>query len=182
VSTDYLRPITREQFEEKVSCSALSKYWGGRSIDVRWPYISRTAELVDIVRPHTVLELGNAGLSVVPGCDTLDNAPRFKPTYLTDATVVPWPIEDKAYDLFIGHQVMEHMSGRQREVFDEIRRIAHHAAISLPYKWPMSTKNKGHGGITRSVIDQWTRYDRPKEVMIFGPDTGRKRIWLHYEF
>ena len=37
-----------------------------------------------------------------------------------DATQVPWPVDDKAYDLFMALQVFEHLTDRQREAFLEV--------------------------------------------------------------
>ena len=49
-----------------------------------------------------------------------------------DATRIPWPIGADRYDLFVALQVFEHLGSAQPAVFDEVRRVARHAIISLP--------------------------------------------------
>ena len=68
---------------------------------------------------------------------------------------VPWPVDDKAYDLFMALQVFEHLTDRQREAFLEVRRIARHAIISLPIDWVMDDPRNCHHQISNERVLSW---------------------------
>ena len=65
-----------------------------------------------------------------------------------DARRTPWPMEDDAYDLFVGLQVFEHLVDSQNAAFQEVRRIAKHAVISLPIDWVMKDPTNTHHQIS----------------------------------
>ena len=67
----------------------------------------------------------------------------------------PWPVDDKAYDLFMALQVFEHLTDRQREAFLEVRRIARHAIISLPIDWVMDDPRNCHHQISNERVLSW---------------------------
>lgn len=103
----------------------------------RWGFTSRVIEKIEAMgEVGRVLEVGPGptGRPIVLGADTLDNCAAFHPTILHDAGRVPWPVGDKAYDLVVALEAFEHFSGRQRDAFGEVRRVARRAIITVPYK------------------------------------------------
>ena len=95
-----------------------------------------------------------------------------------DCSQVPYPIEDKAYDLVIACQVLEHLgiNGQQVEIFDELERISDKAIISLPYMWFIPYM-RDHHRIDENVIDYWASDREPSFQMITN-----SRIIRVYEF
>lgn len=110
----------------------------------RWGYTSIVIEKArSIEGAQRVLELGPGPMNrgIVDGSDTMGIS-NFKPlkglegrlTIKHDACQTPWPIADKAYDLFLALQVFEHLDGRQREAFAEAKRVARHIILTMPYQ------------------------------------------------
>jgi hypothetical protein len=103
----------------------------------RWGFTSRVITRIKAMgEVGRVLELGPGptGKPIIVGADTMDFIPEFNPVILHDACITPWPIADKSYDLFIAMQVFEHLEGRQREAFAEVRRISRRALLTLPFR------------------------------------------------
>ena len=110
----------------------------------RWNYYS---EIINILNEfydiHSVLEFGPYILPFVKGTDIIDQTDEYLNDYpfeigklmVHNCTRFPLPVEDKAYDLVIACQVMEHfgMVGQQVEFFNELERISKMAIISLTY-------------------------------------------------
>jgi hypothetical protein len=139
-------------------------------------YYAEAARYVDQARHRRILECGPFMVPLVKGADTLDVRDDISATWVHDATVLPWPVEDRAYDLVVALQFLEHMEGRQAEVFEEMRRVGLDVLLSLPYKWPADEGD--HGCIDMAKIIAWTR-----EPTLFGIDTDRlgyDRIVLYY--
>lgn len=137
-------------------------YYGGR-----WDYIRKVIGIVKGVSPEKVLELGPRRMPIVVGADIMDihvHGPELK--YRHDAGKTPWPIGDKAYDLFIALQVWEHLEGRQAEAFKEVMRVAGRAILSFPYK--RYCPGNCHHGIDEKTIANWTGHVRPKKVIKAG--------------
>lgn len=141
----------------------------------RWPYLAeavrqlRAIPGIEEASPHDVLELGPYQSPIVPGCHIMDNmfhGPLL--THIHDANHIPWPVQDKRYLAFVGLQVLEHLEDK-RAVWEEIRRVANWAVVSLPLRWPPRTGD--HAGINRRLIHQWTR-QRPADVKVI-PMPGR---------
>lgn len=139
----------------------------------RWPYYREAIDLARRLAPRRVLEVGTAYTPLFPTSDRLDYQPAFKPTYLHDATIVPWPVPDKAYDLVVALQVWEHLGTRQVEAFAELPRIARYAMLSLPYKWRRRS-NPSHSNIDDEVVSRWTGGLVPLETVQL-PLIGRHR-------
>ena len=109
--------LTKEKY-----MSLVKQYEGGHwtpaTIDQRWEYHSRVIELVkslNISRSASILEMGTMGISCVENSDTIDYLDRWdfpgkKPTYIHDARLVPWPIVDKKYEVFIALRVFQHLT------------------------------------------------------------------------
>jgi hypothetical protein len=95
------------------------------------------------------------------------------PTTIHDATVVPWPFADKAFDLFLALQVFEHLRDRQPEAFLEVRRIARHAILSLPIDWEMDDPTDLHHMIPEERVLSWFAPVLPTRTVEVV--TGRRR-------
>lgn len=135
----------------------VKKYEGGHwtpdSIDQRWEYHSRVIELaksLNISDPGSVLEMGTMGISCVDDSDTIDYLERWdfpgkKPTYTHDSRIMPWPIKDKQYELFIALRVFQHLTPSQKEATQEAMRIARKVIIVVPdiYKNKVIPDSKG---------------------------------------
>lgn len=135
----------------------------------RWEYYSRVIELSDQLakNPERILELGPHLLPIFPDSDTMDFKGDKNPTYVHDGGDVPWPIPSRTYDLFIGLQVFEHLGKvdetervagwrhqAQADAFQEVKRVAKHAIISLPWKWE-NKRDLRHAGIDEDVVSKW---------------------------
>lgn len=121
--------------------------------DNRWSYMGPICERLARLE-GSVLELGPATTPIVPGADTMDRRSYGIPlTYEWNATIAPWPIADKQYDIFIALQVFEHLKGKQSRAWGEVCRIANRAIISVPWEWP---GDGSHSGIDNKTIRSWT--------------------------
>ncbi|WP_346887881.1 hypothetical protein [Clostridium sp. UBA1056] len=100
-------------FQELLKGS-LGKYYEGR-----WAYFS---EVINIIKENEdikkVLELGPSFQTIVKNCDVMikpESDVWGRPEkyvakeYEHDATIIPWPVNEKEYDLFIVLQVWEHL-------------------------------------------------------------------------
>lgn len=169
-----LQPITYQDFLEAEKKDPYFK--------TRWRYFSIVVDLVQKIQPESVLELGPYRLPLVKGEDTMD-IEKFLDnlTYLHDATIIPWPIADNKYDLFISCEVWEHLGDKQKEAFKEVMRISRRAIFSFPYKWVYAKDSKSptaasHGNIDEAKIAEWTLHKKPKKI-IFSND---KQFVVYY--
>jgi hypothetical protein len=81
--------------------------------------------------------MGTMGVTCVLDSQTIDYAEKWdykdkNPTILYDAREIPWPIEDKKYDVFIALRVFHHLVPKQKEAFVEATRIAKKIIIVVP--------------------------------------------------
>jgi len=155
------------------------EYYAGR-----WVYFQEVIKIIDEVNPQSVLELGPALFPVVKNADIMRRPEIDKwgvpsdmqvTEYLHDASKTPWPIKKK-YDLFIALQVFEHLVDSQVQAFQEIKRIAKHAVLSLPYKWDCPKDNANypeHHMIDESTILEWTNGEAPVK-WVYIERTGAK--------
>ena len=130
-------------------------------------------EIVENNNLSTTLEIGCAGVPLIKESDTIDiqnnhiGNPKIRetyPTYLHDISLVPWPIQNKKYDLVIGTQIWEHLNDKQT-AFNELTKITKYAILTFPYKWPKGDIN--HKNITKELINTWTlSYPFIKELII----------------
>ncbi|MGQ0429838.1 MAG: hypothetical protein ACT4UQ_07905 [Gammaproteobacteria bacterium] len=151
-----LSSISRADFDR---ARATSNY-----LKRRWGYYREAIAMANRLAPRRVLEIGCRYLPLFPGSDRLDMDAAYQPTILHDATVIPWPIADQAYDLVVALQVWEHLGDRQREAFSELPRIARYAILSLPYKWRRRS-NPSHSGIDDAVVRRWSGGLDPLETV-----------------
>jgi hypothetical protein len=175
-----IRPLTHPEFEEM---AASFPYYNGR-----WGYMSAAlAQAATLIRRHrlqTALELGAPVRPIIVGADVMDikARPELDPTVpimIHDATRAPWPVGDKAYDLFLALQVFEHLRDRQPEAFREVRRVARHAIISLPIDWEMDDPRNCHHQIPNERVLSWFAPVVPTRVI---EGNGGKRRRLIYVF
>jgi hypothetical protein len=149
-------------FRDYLKLKEEDNYYGGR-----WAYIKKVIDIVKKVSPEKVLELGPRRMPIVRTSDIMDiyaHGPALE--YLHDAGKTPWPVGDKAYDLFIALQVWEHLEGRQAEAFKEVMRVAGSAILSFPYK--RYCPGNCHHGVDEKVISEWTLHVRPKKIIKAG--------------
>lgn len=165
-----LRPITYSEYRR-----AAEQH---RYLKRRWSYYRETIAMAQRLAPRSVLEIGCRYTPLFPGGERLDYLAEFRPTILHDATVVPWPVANDAYDLVIALQVWEHLGNQQREAFAELPRIARYAILSVPYKWRRRS-NPSHSGIDDAVVGRWSGGLRPLETIQL-PLVGRhkRKIYL----
>jgi hypothetical protein len=170
--------MSKEDFSNLLK-SSRSKYYEGR-----WAYFS---EVINIIKQENefekVLELGPAFQTIVKNCDIMVKPEidvwgrpekYINKEFKHDATVVPWPIEDRAYDLFIALQVWEHLEGKQKEAFKEVMRTSKAAILSFSYMWDCPKDNANypeHHMIDEKIISEWTLNVKPKKVIKI-PRTG----------
>ena len=91
-----------------------------------------------------------------------------------DATINPWPIENKKYDLFLALQVWEHLDNKQTRSFKEVIRISKSAILTFPYLWEggdHKPSHNAHRNIDKDLINDWTLNVKP-EIIIEIPRTG----------
>ena len=164
------RVLTKEIFEEKLSDDP---YY-----EDKWEYLEEVIkQIVKFDDSEFVLELAPYKSPLVRLEDVMDsNADCVKQyPYSTegfirhDYTNVPYPIEDKEYDLVIACQILENcgMNGEQRMVFDELERISKRAIITLPYKW-FNPENRELHMLDEKVFDYWAGDRKPVSEQIAG--------------
>ena len=151
-----VRPIGRADFDAMVD---EFPYYRNR-----WGYMStallEAARLIESDDIRTALELGAPVRPILVGAHVMDKTKRPEydtsiPAVTHDATVVPWPVADKRFDLFLALQVFEHLKDRQRDAFLEVRRIARHAILSLPIDWVMDDPRNCHHMISEERALSW---------------------------
>jgi hypothetical protein len=152
-------------------------------------YMSAASRIAErLIRDHdlaTALELGPGLRPLIVGADVLDvrvqpNLEAEGRTIIHDATRLPWPIADGAYDLFVALQVFEHLGSQQAAVFREVRRVARHAILSLPIDWVMSDPKNCHHGLTEERVLAWFAPVVPTRIEL-GNGGHRKRLIYVFE-
>lgn len=130
-------------------------HWSTATND-RWDYFGRVVNLIKELKlsdPSKILEMGTVGITCVKDTDTIDFAdnwdfPGKMPTYLHDARQLPWPIENKRYDLFIALRVYQHLAPMQRECIREAMRIAKKVIIVVPSSYQLPDLFPNSKGMT----------------------------------
>ena len=174
------RVLTKDTYNDMVNSD---KYFSNTN---RWAYFNDIIiELKKLKDCFNILEMGPYKLPLVEGEDVIDKY-NFQESFpydinkliLHDCSTVPYPIEDKEYDLVIACQVLEHLGlfGEQKKIFDELERISKKAIISLPYKWNVPNL-RDHHMIDENVIMNWANGREPSYQQISG-----SRIIQIYDF
>jgi len=179
--------LNYEKYENKINqLGNLYSYWK-KEKDKRWKYISMVLEEIENINPRTMIEIGTNAIALSDFSDSInlksvnvDTNNINNKNYLFDAKNTPWPINDKEYDLFVAMQVLEHLEPKQKEVFDEIKRISNYCILTLPYLWNVPN-DKLHHNISDEVIKNWTNGLTPYKTWICE-NNGFDRIMLCYKF
>jgi hypothetical protein len=179
ISRRPIHPIRRPAFDAMV---AAFPYYRGR-----WGYMSlalvEAGRLIKRRKLTTALELGAPVRPIIVGAHVMDYIARPEldrdvPVTIHDATVVPWPFADKAFDLFLALQVFEHLGDRQPEAFLEVRRIARHAVLSLPIDWVMEDPNNLHHMIPEERVLSWFAPIVPTRIVDATLEDRRRLIYV----
>ncbi|MGB1308625.1 MAG: hypothetical protein ACPG6B_06925 [Oceanihabitans sp.] len=146
---DYLQ---KDEYKNRVK-ELEGGHWTKETIADRWDYHYRTIELIKasgVKDASKVLEMGTMGVSCVKGSDTIDFTKRWdfkgrNPTFIHDARITPWPIENKAYDVFVALRVFQHLVPEQPQAIKETFRIAKKVLLVIPEKYdnPVIPDSKG---------------------------------------
>lgn len=115
-------------------------HWKPQTVTRRWDYHRQAIDVLKglgLESPKDVLEMGTMGITLVSGSDTIDytegwNYEGKKPTYVHDARVLPWPIPDKRYEVFVALRVFQHLAPKQAECVREAMRIAKKVLLVVP--------------------------------------------------
>ncbi len=124
--------MTREEFDANAARNDC-EHWSSASL--RWGYHHRALEIIksmELSHPSKVLEMGTMGAQLVHGSHTLDYDWDFvgkQTTHYHDARIVPWPISDKQYDLFVALRVFHHLRPSVEQCFREALRVADRVLI-----------------------------------------------------
>lgn len=188
-----LELMTHKDFEDLINGPYAEYYLG------RWEYYKEVISIVEKDKPQNTVELGPGYMPIVKNGDIILNPlddPFGKPketqscTHVFDATIKPWPIKDKSYDMFIALQVWEHLDGKQTRAFREVMRIAKKAVLSFPYHWDGGIIDKpshrAHRDIDMELIRDWTLGIEPKltiEIRRTGSEFSKgQRIICFWDF
>jgi hypothetical protein len=176
-----VRPMSRSEFS---AMAAAVPYYKGR-----WRYtavaLAEAARLIVRDDITSALEVGAPVKPILTGAHVMDRRHRAEldrsvEVTIHDATVVPWPFEDKQFGLFIALQVFEHLADRQPEAFREVRRIARHAVISLPIDWDMDDPTNVHHMIPEERVLSWFAPVVPTRTLE-GNRGSRRRVVYVFE-
>ncbi len=153
----------------------------------RVTYMTAAASVVDdLIARHDIaraLELGPHRRPLVVGADVMQHeltadVETEGRLLVHDATVMPWPIADRAYDLFVALQVFEHLGTSQQAAFLEVRRVAKHAVVSLPIDWQTRDPNDIHNQISHEQVLRWFAPIRPTIVALGNASPGMRLIYV----
>lgn len=174
--------LTQEEFQS-VTAGKKKGHW--KKGTTRWDYHKAAVELVREIAPGSpgaVLEMGTLGVSIVKGSDTIDYAEKWNfknknPTYLHDARILPWPIPDRKYEVFIALRVFQHLRPVQKECFHEACRIARHVIIVAPEAYKVQALEDTSRGIPREEFTQWNGGVAPTRTIEIRPWIGNLYYW-----
>jgi len=141
------------------------------------------ADLIDRKGLRTALELGPHLRPLIVGADVMDvvrndHLQAEGRRIVHDATQPPWPVADKAYDLFVALQVFEHLGTRQAAAFGEVRRVARNAILSLPIDWVMADPANCHHQVTHERVLSWFAPVNPTRVVVGNPGHRKRLIYV----
>ena len=147
----------------------------------RWGYFEVAIKWLKELDPKETLEVGPYSLPLDKEghyVDRIDYGCKFGPRFvLHDVRKVPWPFEDKKFDVVIALQVWEHLTECQQKAFYELIRVSRHAIMSFPYRWPQGHE-KDHVGIDKARISGWCLGQNPvKEFVV--PSISERIIQLY---
>jgi len=125
--------LSKEEYELETGKHIREAHW--QSAAQRWEYHEKAVEILkSIVGSPTILEAGTMGVKLCKFSDTIDlDIPPYWPlyyipTYNHNLSVLPWPIREKQYDVFVALRVFHRFSpGYLHEMF----RISNHIILAL---------------------------------------------------
>lgn len=187
-----IEPISNDDYRKLLGSSHKEYYIG------RWEYYKEVINIIKRLEIETVIELGPGFLPIVKGSDVMlsPEEDQFgRPENITgeiivhNATIKPWPILDRQYDLLIALQVWEHLDNKQTRAFREVKRISRKAILSFPFEWTGGIEkpsHRAHRDIDKDLISDWTLNIPPREIIEI-PRTGPvfskgKRLIYYWEF
>lgn len=150
-------------------------------------YLGAAAAIADdLIARHgltTALELGPNVQPLVVAADVMDIAKRAGlraagRVIVHDATRAPWPVPDRAYDLFVALQVFEHLGTGQPAAFREVRRVARDAMLSLPIGWVMDDPRNCHHQLTEERVLGWFAPVVPTRRVVCDPGRRTRVIYV----
>lgn len=150
-------------------------------------YLSAAARAADdlIERRHltTALELGPNLQPLIVDADVMDRMRRDGlrargRVMIHDATQQPWPVGDRAYDLFVALQVFEHLGTAQAAAFREVRRVARNAILSLPIDWVMADPRNCHHLLSEERVLSWFAPVVPTRSVVCDPGRRKRVIYV----
>lgn len=160
--------LTKENFNTFVDLYAKKfpkdMHWNAN----RWEYHKVAVEICKEYSAQKILELGTMGIKIFEGSDEMDFDVEAgwrieKPTYLHDAKLTPWPIENKSYDFFVALRVFHHLTPFQGICFQEARRIARNIVIVTPENYQVTHLNSK--GIKQSEVVDWNMGKEPTRII-----------------
>jgi hypothetical protein len=187
MDTQNIRYLNKTRLIKRVK-TLNDTYWNA-TWEGRWKYMWVAINELRVLNPQTILELGAYKINLTDISDNMDLNLKYidrknlkNKIYIQDATSLPWDIEDKYYDVFIGLQVFEHFKNKkQSEVFNEIMRISKNAILSFPYKWN-TPNNITHHNIDDEIIRKWTNNIMPVKIKEINAPKHRRRIIYIFKF
>lgn len=187
MNTPNIKYLNRSLLEKKV-LNLNDIYWNS-SWEGRWKYMYPVINEIKALNPKTIIELGAYKINLTNISDNMDLQYDFididnlnNKVYVQDATILPWNIVDKHYDVFVGLQVFEHFPKEtQSDVFKEVVRVSKNAILSLPYIWN-KPEDKMHHMITKEIIQKWTNNYIPEKIIHINVPENRKRIIYVFKF
>jgi hypothetical protein len=140
-------------------------------------------EMIERRNLRTAIELGPHLRSLIVGSDIMDikSDPELRAEgrrIVHNATKAPWPIDDKAYDLFVAFQVFEHLGTSQPIAFREVRRVARHAILSLPIDWDMEDRTNCHYMLSKERVLEWFAPVVPTRIVVGNPGHRMRLIFV----
>lgn len=162
-----LEYLTIDECEE-IAQRCGSGHWDCTPLARRWDYHQKAIDILKCLAldtPEQILELGTMGGSLVKGSHTMDydkrwNFPGKNPTYLHDATKIPWPVPDKKYEAFVALRVYQHLVPVQQACFLEARRISKRVVIVVPSEYNNKVLPESKG-ITYEEFYRWNNQVSP---------------------
>jgi hypothetical protein len=136
--------ITKASYNKQISVyGADTKHW--KEAEGRWDYHNKTGNLLQDIKFKRVLEVGTMGVKIWNDSDNLefDSSKEWtmpkKVKYNHDLNIIPYPIKDKEYDVFIALRVFHHFrKDFIIESFKEWERVANHIIIAMPDTFNMN--------------------------------------------
>ena len=128
-----------------------------------WMWKSRAAYCCSLIEQvpsvkNRALEVGPYQTPLVPGSDIMDHDDHGLVGFNLiqhDAGATPWPVADKYYDLVVACAVWEHLKGKQRAAWLEVKRVADWCVWLVPFEWTEYTGKDSHN-VTEAMITEWT--------------------------